>query len=98
VAELVGCDLLTIAPKVLVQLQEAEGELPRKLDAEAAKALPMEKITVDKEAFHTMLAADRMADEKLTEGIEGFSTALADLEKQLAKRLAELESRAPAAV
>jgi transaldolase len=98
VAELVGCDLLTIAPKVLVQLLEAEGELPRKLDVEAARAMPIEKIHVDKETFHRMLAADRMADEKLTEGIEGFSTALADLEKQLAKRLAELESRAPAAV
>ena len=45
-----------------------------------------------------MHAADRMATDKLKEGIEGFSAALVKLETLLAKRLAELESRTPAAV
>jgi len=45
-----------------------------------------------------MHAADRMANDKLKEGIEGFSAALVNLEKLLAKRLAELEQRTPAAV
>ncbi len=43
-----------------------------------------------------MLAANRMATDKLKEGIEGFSAALVELETLLAKRLAELESRAVA--
>jgi transaldolase len=42
-----------------------------------------------------MHAADRMATDKLKEGIEGFSAALVKLETLLAKRLAELESRTP---
>ena len=65
---------------------------------EAAKSMPIEKITVDKATFDRMHAADRMATDKLKEGIEGFSAALVKLETLLAKRLAELESRAPAAV
>ena len=98
VAELVGSDLLTIAPKVLTELEATEGDLPRKLDPEAAKAMPIERIVVDHAGFDRMLAADRMANDKLKEGIEGFSAALVDLETQLVKRLAELESRAAAAV
>jgi transaldolase len=97
VKELAGADLLTIAPKVLAEL-EVEGDMPRKLSPEAARALPIEKIVVDKAAFDRLLAADRMATDKLKEGIEGFSAALVDLETQLAKRLAELESRAATAV
>ena len=71
-------------------------DLPRKLSPEAAQALPIERIAVDKAAFDRMHAADRMAADKLKEGIEGFSAALVKLETLLAKRLAELESRAAA--
>jgi transaldolase len=56
------------------------------------------KLNVDKATFDAMHEADRMATDKLKEGIEGFSAALVKLETLLAKRLAELESRAPAAV
>ncbi len=98
VKELAGSDLLTIAPKVLTELEATEGEMPRKLDPEAAKAMPIEKIVVDRAAFDRMLAADRMANEKLKEGIEGFTAALVELETLLVKRLGELESRAAATV
>ncbi len=99
VRELVGSDLLTIAPKVLLELESTEGELTRKLDPEAAKAMPIEKIVVDSKAtFERLLAANRMATDKLREGIEGFSAALVELETLLVKRLAELESRAAATV
>ncbi len=89
ICELAGCDLLTISPALLAELEAASGELPRKLNAEAARALPMEKITVDKAAFDAMHAADRMATDKLKEGIEGFSAALVKLESLLANRLVE---------
>jgi len=99
VREFVGCDLLTIAPKVLAELESTEGELTCKLDPDAAKAMPIEKIVVDSKAtFERLLAANRMATEKLKEGIEGFSAALVELETQLARRAAELESRAATTV
>jgi transaldolase len=98
ICELAGCDLLTISPQLLAELESTEGELPRKLSPEAAGALPLEKIVVDKDTFDRMHAENRMATDKLKEGIEGFSAALIKLESLLAKRLAELESAATAAV
>ena len=98
ICELAGCDLLTISPQFLGELESTQGDLPRKLSPEAAKSYAIDKITVDKATFDRMHAADRMATDKLKEGIEGFSAALVKLETLLAKRLAELESRAPAAV
>ena len=85
-----GCDLLTIAPKLLEELQDTEGVLPRKLDVESSKKLDIKKISVDKATFDKMHAEDKMASDKLKEGIDGFSKALEDLEKMLAKRVSEL--------
>lgn len=96
IKELAGCDLLTISPQLLGELENTVDELPRKLDPESAKALSIEKIAMDKATFDKMHAADRMATDKLKEGIEGFSAALVKLEQLLAKRLAELEARAAA--
>jgi transaldolase len=92
IKELAGCDLLTISPTLLAELEATEGTLPRKLDAEAAQSLVILKLDVNKEAFDAMHAADRMATDKLKEGIEGFSAALVKLETLLAKRLTELET------
>jgi transaldolase len=98
ITELAGCDLLTISPQLLAELESTQGELPRKLDAAAAQGLSIERIKVDKATFDRMHAEDRMATDKLKEGIEGFSSALVKLESLLAARLAALESRTPAAV
>lgn len=98
IKELAGCDLLTISPQLLGELESTQGELPRKLDAKAAQQMKFERINVDKATFDKMHAEDRMATDKLKEGIEGFSSALVKLEGMLAARLAVLESRAPAAV
>ena len=96
ITELAGCDLLTISPQLLGELESTVGDLPRKLDAQAAKAMTIERIAMDKATFDAMHAKDRMAHDKLKEGIEGFSAALVKLEDLLAKRLAELEARTPA--
>ena len=98
ITELAGCDLLTISPQLLGELESSTGELPRKLDAAKAKTMQIERIAMDKATFDAMHAKDRMAHDKLKEGIEGFSAALVNLEQLLAKRLAELESRTPAGV
>ncbi|MDR3745192.1 MAG: transaldolase [Acidobacteriaceae bacterium] len=90
ITELAGCDLLTIAPKLLAELEASSAELPKKLDAAKAASMPIEKLTIDKATFDKMHAADRMANDKLKEGIEGFSAALEDLEKMLTKRLSEI--------
>jgi len=90
ITELAGCDLLTIAPKLLEELQTTERTLERKLDPATAAKDPIEKITIDKATFDKMHAENRMAHDKLKEGIEGFSKALEELEQLLEKRLAEL--------
>ncbi len=90
ITELAGCDLLTISPNLLEELDGKQGELPVKLDAAKAKQLDIKKLEVDEATFEKMHAEDRMAHDKLKEGIEGFSKALENLEQLLAKRLAEL--------
>jgi transaldolase len=90
ITELAGCDLLTIAPKLLDELQKTEGTLERKLDPAKVAGLDIKKIPMDKATFDKMHAENRMAHDKLKEGIEGFSKALEELEVLLEKRLAEL--------
>ena len=91
ITELAGCDLLTISPALLEELQSTIGDLPRKLNPETAASLDLEKISIDQDTFNRMHAEDPMASEKLEEGIKGFSKALEALEKFLAERLARLE-------
>jgi transaldolase len=90
ICELAGCDLLTISPKLLAQLKDQEETLARKLDPAKAASMDIEKITIDKATFDQMHQDDRMASEKLDEGIKGFSKALESLEQLLADRLVQL--------
>ena len=91
ITELAGCDLLTISPALLAQLDSTTADLPRKLDPAKAASMDIQKINMDKATFEKMHAADRMASDKLAEGISGFSKALENLEAMLAKRITELE-------
>jgi len=95
ITELAGCDLLTIAPSLLSELQATEVELPRKLDPAQAAQSSIEKINMDKATFDKMHAENRMATDKLSEGIIGFEKALEQLEELLASRLAKLEHKQP---
>lgn len=90
IRELAGCDLLTISPKLLEELDNTREELPRKLDPEKAKSTDIQKIPMDQQTFERMHQEDRMAHDKLTEGIEGFSKSLVELEQLLQNRLKEL--------
>jgi len=92
ITELAGCDLLTIAPALLAELKSTEGVLERKLDPAKAATMDIEKLSIDKATFDKMHEENRMASDKLSEGIEGFSKALETLEKLLADRLAEIEA------
>ncbi|MCX5741142.1 MAG: transaldolase [Proteobacteria bacterium] len=90
IIELAGCDLLTIAPNFLAELQSTEGTLVKKLDALAAEKMDIPKIHMSEAAFITAHAADLMAYEKLAEGISGFSKAIVALEKLLTERHAKV--------
>jgi transaldolase len=97
ITELAGCDLLTIAPKLLTELETTQAPLPRKLDPANAAKLNIQKLTIDKATFDKMHAQDRMAHDKLKEGIEGFSKAIEELEAMMTKRLSEISEPAAAA-
>ena len=90
IVELAGCDLLTISPKLLDQLRETNQPLVRKLVASNPVG-GVQKVELDHERFDALMANDRMATDKLGEGIKGFSKAIETLEQQLAHRLAEVE-------
>ncbi|WP_435894746.1 transaldolase [Oceaniferula spumae] len=81
ITELAGCDLLTISPGLLEELQNTEGELEQKLTPEAAEASDQEKISLDEKAFRFMFNEDAMATEKTAQGIRNFSADIVKLEK-----------------
>ncbi len=87
IVELAGCELLTIAPKFLKELENTEGVLVRKLNEEAARQSEIEQISIDEKTFRWMINEDAMATEKLAEGIRNFTTDLEKLEEQMAERL-----------
>lgn len=81
IMELAGCDLLTIAPSLLGELEKmGNTELPKKLDETKSEALEMEKIHADEATFRWLLNEDAMATEKLAEGIRKFTVDLIKLE------------------
>jgi transaldolase len=91
ILELAGCDLLTISPKFLKELENNNSSLTRKLDPLALSG-SSDKIHLNEVDFKIMLKADRMASEKLQEGIVNFSKAIEQLEIQLKERLCSIES------
>jgi transaldolase len=73
IVALAGCDLLTISPELLAQLQASEAPVPRALDAVAARTLSLPAVHFDEKAFRWALNEDAMATEKLAEGIRAFA-------------------------
>jgi transaldolase len=88
ILELAGCDLLTISPSLLEEMQKTPGTLARKLDPETAAAKCKEpKLSIDEKTFRWMLNEDQMATDKLAEGIRLFAADTLKLEKFLALKL-----------
>jgi len=79
---LAGCDLLTISPELLQQLQNSEGKVIRRLDP-SHLSQQLEKIPSDEIHFRTLLNNDAMATEKLSEGIRLFCADTIKLEQLL---------------
>jgi len=91
IIELAGCDLLTISPALLRQLNDTNDILIKKLD-HLNPANDQERIHIDSLVFESMMKSDPMAFEKLDEGIAKFSQAIKDLEVKLLDRLIFIES------
>ena len=75
---LAGCDLLTISPDLLAQLQQQDAPVIQALSHEAAKQQDLEREHYDEASFRLALNQDAMATEKLAEGIRAF---VADAQK-----------------
>ena len=81
ILELAGCDFLTISPSLLGELAATEGDVPRKLDPDRARAMDIPKVSYDERAFRWDLNEDAMATEKLSEGIRLFAADAQRLEQ-----------------
>ncbi|WP_211442099.1 transaldolase [Collimonas humicola] len=81
IAALAGCDLLTISPELLAQLQASDAALPRALDKDAAAGADLQAVSYNEAEFRFALNEDAMATEKLAEGIRGFAADAIKLDK-----------------
>ena len=77
---LAGCDLLTISPDLLNQLQGMNDPVERKLLPPDKTAIAPFKLNTTEPAFRYALNNDAMATEKLAEGIRAFAVDAGKLE------------------
>lgn len=87
IIELAGCDLLTISPNLLAELEQNEIEITQKLNPKNVETLEIEKIATDEASFRWQMNEDAMATEKLSEGIRKFSVDLVKLEAFIAAKM-----------
>ena len=85
ILELAGCDLLTISPELLAELQSSTAVVSKKLDAANAHGETIAPLKLDESSFRLQLNNDAMATEKLAEGIRNFCIDTEKLEALLAK-------------
>ncbi|GAA5122389.1 transaldolase [Luteolibacter yonseiensis] len=84
---LAGCDLLTISPGLLGELQASEEAVTPSLTAEEAAASDHEKISLNESDFRFLFNEDPMAVEKTAHGIRAFSADIVKLEKLITELL-----------
>jgi transaldolase len=77
---LAGCDLLTISPALLAELQACDEPVPVRLSAADAAASDEPKISLDEKSFRFALNEDAMATEKTAQGIRNFAADIVKLE------------------
>ncbi len=87
IQELAGCDLLTISPNLLADLQKTEAPLTRKLSPELARESKVEKLPLDEKKFRWLFNENAMATEKTAEGIRAFNADAQKLAQFVAAKL-----------
>ena len=90
IKELVGCDLMTIGPKFLEEMQNDFAEIPEKLNAEASRKNDVTRLNMDESNFRFLMNQDEMAHFKLAEGIRKFSKDVESLGSLLTSKLSKL--------
>jgi len=88
ILELAGCDLLTISPGLLSELQESTEPVEKKLDVAAAESMDIERIEITESNFRWLYNEDAMATEKTAEGIRNFAKDIVKLEDMIKAKLA----------
>jgi transaldolase len=81
IVHLAGCDLLTISPDLLQQMEKTPGEVTRSLSVEIARASGEKKIRMNEKKFRWLHNEDAMASDKLSEGIRKFNADTRKLEQ-----------------
>jgi len=89
IVRLAGCDLLTISPDLLEQMEKTSGDVTRRLGVESAKASDATKVHLDEKTFRWMHNEDAMAVEKLAEGIRKFYADARKLEQFAGAKVAQ---------
>jgi transaldolase len=78
---LAGCDLLTISPELLAQLQGMNDPVQRRLDPNVAIETPCKAVSYNEASFRFAFNEDAMATEKLAEGIRAFAADAVKLDQ-----------------
>lgn len=87
ILELAGCDLLTISPALLGELQQGSGTVARKLSPETARQSDVARLVITEKSFRWLMNENAMATEKTAEGIRLFAADTVKLEQFIAKQL-----------
>jgi len=87
IVELAGCDLLTISPGFLSELQSNDDNVERKLSPDAAQSMDIERVEISEKSFRWMMSEDAMATEKTAEGIRNFAADIRKLETMIQSKL-----------
>jgi len=89
IVRLAGCDLLTISPELLNQLENTEGTVRCELDPVTAGDSKEQRLCLEEKTFRWMHNEDAMATEKLAEGIRKFNSDAQHLQQFALARVAE---------
>ncbi len=90
IKELVGCDLMTIGPKFLEEMQNDFAEIPEKLDVETSRESDATRLDINESTFRFLMNQDEMAHFKLAEGIRKFSNDVESLGNLLNEKLSKI--------
>ena len=88
ITELAGCDLLTISPGLLAELQSSTDSIERKISPETAQKMDIDRIEITEKSFRWLFSEDAMATEKTAEGIRNFAVDIRKLEAMIQEKLA----------
>lgn len=92
VKALAGCDLLTISPGLLGELSQDHGAVTQMLNENKAKASELEKVHMDEKTFRWEHNEDRMAVEKLSDGIRKFAADAIKLETMIKEKMLNVKN------